>query len=190
MVHAAMLVEQVRLAVRQPYALIRVWHRDPDTGAVVIHHVDVRPEHRHKLGSYELFIDESVCEKLRALRGAGLPAETGGILLGYYDLNVKSVVVVDALPAPADSKSSRAAFERGIDGLKEAVAEATRRTANIVQYIGEWHSHPAGHSTRPSIDDGIQLVYLALRMAEDGLPAVQIIVGDGELSILQAAVAA
>jgi hypothetical protein len=103
---------------------------------------------------------------------------------------VKSAVVVDALPAPADSKSSRAAFERGIDGLKEAVSEAARRTANIVQYIGEWHSHPSGYSARANTDDGIQLVYLALCMAEDGLPAVQLIVGDGEFVVLQALVAA
>jgi hypothetical protein len=68
-----------------------------------------------------LFVDEGVYEKLRAMRAASLPDETGGILLGYYDLSVKSVVVVDALSAPADSKGSRAAFERGSAGrLKHA----------------------------------------------------------------------
>lgn len=190
MAHAATLAEQVRTAARQPVALIRIWHRDPDSGAVAVHQVDAHPEHRLEMGDYDLFIDDGVYEKLRAIRAASLPDETGGILLGYYDLNVKSVAVVDALPAPADSKSSPAAFERGIGGLKEAVSEAGRRTANIVQYIGEWHSHPSGYSARPSTDDSIQLVYLALRMAEDGLPAVQLIVGDGEFFVLQAAVAA
>lgn len=188
--HAGTLVEQIRLATRQPDARIRVWQRDPETGAVTVHQVDARPEQRFEFGEYTLFVDEGVFEKLRAIRATSLPEETGGILLGYYDLSVKSVIVVDGLPAPADSKSSRAAFERGIDGLKEAVADAARRTASIVQYIGEWHSHPSGHSAHPSSDDGLQLVYLALRMAEDGLPAVQVIVGESEILVLQAAAAA
>jgi len=188
--HAGTLAEQVRFATRQPDARIRVWQRDPESGAITVHRVDAHPEHRLQLGNCDLFIDEGVYEKLRAMRAASLPEETGGILLGYYDLTVKSVAVVDALPAPADSKSSREAFERGVGGLKDAVAEAARRTAGIVQYIGEWHSHPSGCSARPSTDDGIQLMYLALRMAEDGLPAVQLIVGDDQVLVLQAAVAA
>jgi integrative and conjugative element protein (TIGR02256 family) len=188
MAHTATLAEQVRLAIRQPEALIRVWHRDPESGAVEAYQVEPNPEHRLDLGDYDLFVDEGVYEKLRAMRASSLPEETGGILLGYYDLNVNSVVVVDALPAPTDSKSSHAAFERGVAGLKDVVVEAARRTANIVQYIGEWHSHPSGYPARPSTDDSIQLVYLALRMAEDGLPAVQLIVGDDEVFVLQATV--
>jgi hypothetical protein len=65
-----------------------------------------------------------------------------------------------------------------------SVAEAGRRTANIVRYLGEWHSHPRGHSAAPSRDDFYQLVYLATGMADEGLPALQLIVGEGDLSIV------
>ena len=41
---------------------------------------------------------------------------------------------------------------RGIDGLADAVKEASRRTAGVVGYLGEWHSHPRGHSAKPSRD--------------------------------------
>ena len=184
--HAATLAEQVRNAVRTPNALIRIWHRDPANGAVAVHSVDPHLERRLSLGEYELFVDEGVLERLRSMRAKRLPNETGGVLLGYYDLNLKSIVIVDALAAPNDSKSSREGFERGVSGLKEAIREASRRTAGIVRYIGEWHSHPAGHRAHPSADDGIQLEYLALHMAEDGLPAVQLIVGEGEFCILKA----
>ncbi len=96
--------------------------------------------------------------------------------------------MVAGLPAPSDSKSSPGSFERGVKGLADAVNEASRRTAGIVGYIGEWHSHPRGHSAAPSRDDLIQLIHLALGMADDGLPGVQLIVGERDLQVLQGTV--
>ena len=120
------------------------------------------------------------------MRNANLPNETGGVLLGYFDLRLGWLVVVDAFPAPADSHASRTGFERGVEGTLASVAEAGRRTAEIVRYVGEWHSHPAGHSAAPSVDDYLQGSELALGMAEEGLPALQLIVGrEGQLSIIK-----
>ena len=93
--------------------------------------------------------------------------------------------VVAALPAPIDSKASPVSFERGVAGLTESVAEASRRTAGMVRYVGEWHSHPRGHSAAPSTDDMVQLVHLTLGMSDDGLPAVQLIVGETDIQVLQ-----
>ncbi|KQW69848.1 ThiF family adenylyltransferase [Methylibium sp. Root1272] len=182
--HAALLAEQLQLAAADSEAAIRIWAREPSTGTVLAQQVPVSTERAMKLGNSTLFIDQGLEEKLRTLRAEGLPSETGGILLGHYDFNVDAVVVVDALAAPADSLASTASFERGVEGVMESVTEASRRTANIVRYIGEWHSHPPGHSTRPSRDDFFQLVYLAAGMAHEGLPALQLIVGDHELSVV------
>ena len=182
--HAALLAEQLQMAAPESEAAIRIWARDPKTGSVIAHQVPVSGERAMKIGNSTLFIDRGLEDKLRTLRAAGLPSETGGILLGYYDFNVDAVVVVDALAAPADSQASAAFFERGVDGVMESVAEVGRRTANVVRYIGEWHSHPPGHGTKPSRDDFFQLVYLAAGMAHEGLPALQLIVGDNELSVV------
>lgn len=186
--HAAVLAEQVQSVAARAGAAIRIWSRDARSGAVAVHEVSVEAERRLQFDDLDLFIDHGIETKLRLLRAASLPSETGGVLLGYYDLNEGAVVVVDALAAPADSRSSPASFERGIQGLKDAVAEVARRTAGIVGYIGEWHSHPPGHSAQPSRDDWYQLVYLALGMADDGLPAVSLIVGETDFSVLQGAV--
>lgn len=183
--HAATLAEQVQQAASRLDALIRVWSRTPDTGVVVVHNVSVAHECSMKFDELELFIDEGVKEKLRAMRLKNLPSETGGILLGYYDFNVNSVIIVDALPAPVDSTSSRSSFERGVAGLTAAVEDAAKRTAGVVNYLGEWHSHPPGYSANPSRDDMLQLVYLALGMSDEGLPAVSLIVGEGGIQILQ-----
>lgn len=183
--YASTLAEQIPVTAAHEGAVIRVWQRDPVRGSVDVHDVPAVAERRMSLDDFDLFLDAGIEQQLRELRTQGLPNETGGVLLGYYDFNIGAVVVVAGLPAPPDSKSNRDSFERGIAGLAEAVAEASRRTAGIVYYIGEWHSHPPGHSSLPSRDDLMQLVHLALGMADDGLPAVQLIVGEHDLQVLQ-----
>ncbi|BDT59167.1 hypothetical protein MasN3_26610 [Massilia varians] len=177
--HAATLAEQIRIQSQQAEAAIIVWERDGDTGAVGVHQVPVQKERRMSLDDFELFIDEGVIANMMAARAEQLPNETGGTLLGYFDFNRKSVVVVDALRAPPDSVSSPVAFTRGSTGVREAVTEAGRRTAEVVGYIGEWHSHPTGCAANPSQDDMMQLVELALGMSEEGSPVLTMIVGDG-----------
>lgn len=185
---AGTLAEQIQATAVREDASLRIWQRDPIRGAVEVHDVPVLPERRIALGEIDLFIDDGVEQQLRDLRQQGFPNETGGVLLGYYDFNVNAIVVVAGLPAPPDSKAGSGSFERGIAGLAEAVKDAAKRTAGMVGYIGEWHSHPLGHSASPSWRDLMQLIHLALGMADDGLPAVQVIIGEQDLQVLQGAV--
>jgi integrative and conjugative element protein (TIGR02256 family) len=188
--HASTLSEQVRFAAAQPGSVIRIWTRDPSNGSLLVHDVGVHAEQRFTLDTLSLFIDHGLINKLRALRASAAPAETGGVLLGYYDFNIGAVVLVDSLPAPPDSVSTTSSFERGITGLSDAVKEASRRTADVVGYLGEWHSHPPGHSAKPSQDDLFQLVFLSLGMADEGLGAISLIVGERDIQVLQGRVRA
>lgn len=185
MAHAAMLAEQVQLMSIRPESTIRVWSRNSEVGSVEAYEVPVHSERCLRFDELDLFIDNGLEQKLRIQRQQNLPHETGGVLLGYYDFNTGAIVVVDALPAPADSMSALGSFERGIKSLPELVAEASRRTAGIVQYIGEWHSHPRGHSATPSSDDMYQLAYLSFGMAQDGLPAVSLIIGEQDMRVMK-----
>ncbi|MBZ0221633.1 MAG: ThiF family adenylyltransferase [Dokdonella sp.] len=182
---ASTLAEQVQAATANKDALIRAWQRDRVRGAITVHDVPVLLERRISLDDLDVFIDDGVEQQLRELRRLSFPNETGGVLLGYYDFNIKAVMIVAGLPAPPDSKASRDSFERGITGLTEAVKDASVRTAGMVSYIGEWHSHPRGHSASPSGHDLVQLIQLALGMSDDGLPAIQLIVGEHDLQVLQ-----
>lgn len=183
--HASTLAEQVMLRTRSEEACISVWDRDSETGGVSVHEVNPEAEHRLDFGDLTAFYDEGLAAHLKALRAAALPNETGGVLLGYHDFNVRGIVLVDALPAPSDSRASPGSFERGTAGLLKAVQEASARTAGIVGYVGEWHSHPPGHSASPSRDDLIQLIEISLGMHDDGLPALQLIVGEDDIRVLQ-----
>lgn len=184
-VNASTLAEQVMFRAQSDEACIRVWDRDPDTGGVSVHDVMPTAERRLDFGDLAVFYDDGLAAHLKSLRLAALPNETGGVLLGYHDFNVGAIVLVDALPAPSDSHASPGSFERGTSGLAKAVQNASARTAGIVGYVGEWHSHPPGHSANPSREDLIQLAELSLGMNGDGLPALQLIVGENDIQVLQ-----
>lgn len=182
--HAGTLAEQIHTASIRKEATIRIWNRNSETGAVDTHDVPTFHERRLMVGAINLFIDDGLEQKLRTIRESKLPSETGGVLLGYYDFNERYGVIVDVLSEPSDSDASPGHFERGIEGLKESVAEASRRTAGIVGYIGEWHSHPRGHNSDPSRSDVRQLIFLATQLAEDGVPAIQLIVGERDVQLI------
>lgn len=183
--HACTIAEQVQNLVSLPEAFIKIWQREAETGTTFAYNFQVQIEHSFPLDDITLYIDNGVAELLFQMRKQCLPNETGGVLLGYYDFNIKAVVVVTALPAPPDSKSTPTSFERGTLGLAEKIREASNRTMGMVGYIGEWHSHPPGHSTSMSQDDIIQLTHLARGMAEDGLPAISLIVGDDNFQVFK-----
>jgi integrative and conjugative element protein (TIGR02256 family) len=173
---------------QQDDAKIAIWDRDNETGETQAHFVPVFKESLHAIGEFGIYLDEGVEKGLHAMRAACLPCETGGILLGYHDLVAKTIVIVKACPAPADSAGTPTSFERGTEGVEEKLEDVKKRTANIVGYVGEWHSHPDGHSANPSGHDVVQLTGLAKAMHEDGLPAIQLIVGEGTIGITLAEV--
>jgi integrative and conjugative element protein (TIGR02256 family) len=116
-------------------------------------------------------------ERMRDLRSERLPNETGGVLIGAFDMQYKMVYVLDALRAPPDSTEEPTGFIRGSHGLTEAVESIEQITAGQLTYVGEWHSHPTGHTVRPSKFDRCLLKWLTERMATAGFPAVMLIVG-------------
>lgn len=178
--HAALLARQIRLRCREQAAHIQVWRANPGTGEVRTTACPVAAPLIVPIDGIELVWDEGVRAKVRGMREDALPSETGGVLLGYFDLVNHRVYVVDALPAPADSLRGRAEFARGAEGLQQKVEEALERTAHVVGYIGEWHSHPRGVAPDPSRQDIRLLVHLALMLRQDGLPVLMLIVGEAD----------
>lgn len=77
------------------------------------------------------------------------PLETGGVLAGSYDKNGRVAEVRVFTPPPGDSKSSRAAFYRGIAGLKKMFLALWQSEE---YYLGEWHYHPNSSPSASSTD--------------------------------------
>lgn len=138
-----------------------------------------------QLCDWKVAYDAGLLQDLRVLRGAKLPKETGGVLLGIVDMGRKTAYVARALPEPEDSRASETAFERGIVSLQEQVSDAVTATMHQLRYIGEWHSHPDGASTTPSYTDIAQLAWLGEELENEGLPGLMAIVGtNGSISFV------
>lgn len=178
--HSATLARHIRLAFESEQPSVKVWRCDAESGGLSAEVVALHQVLSERLNGLRIVWDEGIRQRVRQLRAEELPNETGGVLLGYFDLPNASVYLVDILPAPADSQGDPSGFTRGIEGLSAAVKRVSERTEGIVGYVGEWHSHPPGSSARPSTADMYQMASLALALHRDGLPALMLIVGEDE----------
>lgn len=85
-------------------------------------------------------IEQSLIDTLVLYGRDQYPEEFGGILVGYYSDDKRTVNIIDSI-LPIDFKSTKTTFERGVEGLKEALEEYYKQNPSLV-YIGEWHTHP------------------------------------------------
>ena len=115
-------------------------------------------------------------------RGSALPNETGGVLIGTYDIARKLVYIVCQVRAPEDSISSPTSFIRGCKKLPERLEYIRGTTLDNLTYIGEWHSHPSTN-TRRSTDDIKLHKAITNYNRENCLPGCMMILGSNNFSI-------
>ncbi len=178
--HAGIGCRAFRTALARPSAQIVVWQANPDEMMVTRVRGCPAPLVTQRVGDWVIIADTWLLEQLRRQREAKLPNETGGVLIGAFDPRRRRVYVVLSLPSPPDSVEWPTLYIRGCQGLKQRVEEIGAITAGQLGYVGEWHSHPRGHSCTPSSDDQLVLRWLADERAVDGLPGLMVIVGEDE----------
>jgi integrative and conjugative element protein (TIGR02256 family) len=176
--HGATLARQIRTLVSKQEARIMIWSLNDESGAIQAKQIRVEEPVEISLSGWKVYWDAGLRSKLRGLRMASLPSETGGVLLGYHDMKLKTVHLVEALPAPADSLASKTGFTRGTAGLEDSIRKAASKTANVVNYVGEWHSHPKNSSSSPSLTDFKLFAHMGMMMAQDGVPVAMGIIGE------------
>ncbi|MFY9983931.1 MAG: Mov34/MPN/PAD-1 family protein [Chthoniobacterales bacterium] len=157
---------------------LMLWRRDALTGSVQSGTVSLNPHFSVKMGDWTVVYDDWFCQKLSSLRLSKLPNETGGVLIGHFDVHYSFCYLIDALPSPADSVEWPTAYYRGVAGLRDAVLSIEEKTLGQVTYIGEWHSHPDGVTTNPSNDDLTAHLWLQEYMNAESLPALMAIIGE------------
>jgi integrative and conjugative element protein (TIGR02256 family) len=115
--------------------------------------------------------------RIFALRESKLPSETGGVLIGSYDFQRKIIYVVDTIASPPDSIEKLTSYIRGSDGLKDKIDAIRKKTGGILEYIGEWHSHPNDYDPSPSQCDRRLFEYMKKDMQINSLPTLMLIAG-------------
>ena len=176
--HAAIGGRAVRTLTAETPARIWVWRSDALGN---VRRVDCRPSTTlsAETNGWTVRTDSALLEKLARLRRSKLPNETGGVLLGSFDLDRDVLYLADTIPSPPDSEEWPTVYIRGCKGLRKQTAAYAKATDGLLDYAGEWHSHP-GSSTSPSSDDHKVFLWLADVMKQDGLPSVMLIVGQNE----------
>ena len=159
-------------------SFLSIWRTDPDHINTKRHSFHVANSICCKINEWVLCTDQGLIDKVHEMREKKLPNETGGVLVGTYDIQRKIMYVVDCLPSPPDSEEWPTLYIRGCQDLSSQVEKIKRLTGNQVKYIGEWHSHPSGCGVNPSQLDRKALNCLSDIMKNDGLPPLMLIVGD------------
>lgn len=167
-------------SLSQSAASVSVWKMTED-GSVQLYSTAVRRVHTVSTSGFRIVWHDGVVDKLRWLRGEKLPGETGGALIGCWDLSRSTLYIVDVTGAPSDSIERPTAFIRGSKQLPEWLQAISRITGGAGEYVGEWHSHPDGYGTSPSPDDKKVFMWVEEHLDRDGLPAVILIVGETDM---------
>ena len=181
--HAAILAKQIRQLSDSEKPIINIWSTEEKTGATVCHMIQPHKPVKKTKKDWTIVCDDGILGKISNIRKEHLPKETGGVIVGFIDHKIMSVYIVDILNAPPDSKADQTGFTRGVIGLKKQLDEIASRTANIVGYLGEWHSHPPQASALPSHLDQQLIEALSRELAADGQPGLMVIAGEEYFSI-------
>jgi hypothetical protein len=179
--HAAIGSRAFRTAVEQDDATIAIWQSDPQ-GQVRRFSVTPQTPVIYQMGNWTVLADELLFEQVRQWRASRLPNETGGVLIGCYDMPRKQIYVASALPSPGDSEEEATGFTRGTAGLKQQIENIQRITANHLGYVGEWHSHPPGFGVAMSGADKKLLTWVSQHLNVHGKPSLMLIVGKDDVS--------
>jgi integrative and conjugative element protein (TIGR02256 family) len=178
--HAAIASRAIRRFLAQPAGAIAIWRANSE-GTVDRVDVPIVAAIEVSVGGWRIVFDATVKRAMRKHRLRRLPNETGGVLLGAFDLDRKLVFVSHVVGSPDDSREWPTIYIRGSSGLRSAVQDAERLTQGGLEYIGEWHSHPDGFSGEASSTDKRALRLLSAEMGEDARPAVMFIVAQKEI---------
>ena len=177
--HSGIGARALKAELARSSAVIRIWKADPnELGVQVISQPAHLPRLQHH-SEWTLAIDDWLLLEISRLRDEKLPNETGGVLIGAYDMHQRIVYVVDVLPAPTDSIEWPTLFKRGYEELMTQVETIRSLTGDNLEYVGEWHSHPNACPTYPSADDLTVFAWIAEEMDIEGKPPLMIIAGEG-----------
>lgn len=97
-------------------------------------------------------IEPEVIETLRKHEQTGHKSESGGILLGKYCPKGERYVITTVTEPSERDTCGRLWFVRNRDSAQKIINECWTETGGLVNYLGEWHTHP-WESPRPSYTD-------------------------------------
>ncbi|WP_243350071.1 ThiF family adenylyltransferase [Parabacteroides sp. FAFU027] len=184
---SAVCAKSIRKQIESGEATISIWRINSEDESIACFSQIPSKWHSKKEDGWKIYICDELCNRIQILRNHKIEyndnKETGGVLLGTFDIERKVMYVFDTIEAPADSKESNVSFERGVAGVINEFEEYRKITDSQIQYLGEWHSHPRGCAPNPSIFDEELYTYLHDKLSRQGYPVLMAIIGDNRYKL-------
>lgn len=180
-IHAAIASKEIMKLGKTSNAIAAVWKINDDSGEIKRYSISISDwVNVEGTDGWSIYIDQSLLSKLisiRKFKWDNEKVETGGVLLGSYDVERKIVYLYADIKAPIDSIEKSTSYIRGAYELEQNVEKIRTITAGQTTYLGEWHSHPSGCSTKMSSDDKKLFNHLTEEVGGTQ-PIVMMIIGD------------
>lgn len=176
--NSAVMSQMIKRIVVSEDAVCSIWAINNDRLTLSRQDLQISEQLEFKINHWTVVTDKHFLEIVQKLRKDKLPNETGGVLIGSFDVSRKVVYVVDVVPSPPDSQEWPTSYIRGCKGLQDTVDQIKKTTLGNLEYIGEWHSHPDSVGTRASSNDKKAFAWLCDNMHSEGLPGIMLIVGE------------
>lgn len=87
-------------------------------------------------------IDTKVMELLKSYTQINGKNEAGGILLGKYQPKNEYYIITIATEPNSGDQAGKLWFNRNYKVAQKIIYEEWENTKGIVNYLGEWHTHP------------------------------------------------
>lgn len=81
-----------------------------------------------------------------------LPLETGGILLGKVSIDYSEYIITNACEISSSLMRTPTLFIRDYKKAQEVINNLWKNSNGIINYLGEWHTHPNMMGAPSSID--------------------------------------
>lgn len=114
----------------------------------------IKPYHQFPCAndnSWTVRIPEDLLVEIRLKAKIAGQKENGGYLFGHID-HKRCIIYPLIHYMPHDSKGTKSGLHLGTSGLKDYKKDIDRLSIGQMEYIGDWHSHPA-HSLDMSVID-------------------------------------
>jgi proteasome lid subunit RPN8/RPN11 len=154
--HAALMSSAIRhIYESKQYnrIILSFAHRD-FPGSMQTCTLPVKPFHQFPCENdiaWTVRIPQDLLDEIRIKAKIAGQKENGGYLFGHIDYK-RRVIYPLVHYMPRDSKGNKSGFRLGTSGLKDFKNEINQRSIGQIEYIGDWHSHPACSLDMSAID--------------------------------------
>ncbi len=80
-----------------------------------------------------------------------LPLETGGMLLGYKDIN-HDIIITNLIDSGPEAVHKKKSFIPDGNYQQSELNKIYKESNSITTYLGDWHSHPLDHAYMSWLD--------------------------------------